>query len=403
MKNHLKTTRPKYFREGRLRKLILTTAAFVVASGTAHAQMPYPKNPYSATLEVTQDGVTTPALMFISGPKLRMNMTMPNGPEAGKKAIFVADRKTGEAFSLVEMDGRKVAIKMNVDQTMDKIGFSVQELGSKLGTKRIGSKSCTNYKTPTGTTCLTKDNIVLEAYDDGRHMLVTKIKMGHQSPSLFQIPAGYQLMDLGGMMGGLGSMGNLGTMGGNSDLSKMLQLGKALANEQNQNDEGLGQIMQQFGLPSGNNGGGSFANILQGQIKNQVQDQGQGIGTENLLNRGAIQQQRQMLNDAENGIDPLEKIIQQEGISGQDLSKLRKAMALTKSSAAGNVVADDQLAIDLEPQYAPIKAETATLEDITKRMEAAFESGQMTEAKAAEFAREIEALEKRTLGALGGN
>lgn len=180
-----------------MRKLLLTASAICLVSGTAsaQAQMPYPKKPYSATMEITDKGVTRPAKIFISGAKLRMNMTAPDGSGGTRNAIFVADRDTGEAFTLTIMNGRKMAMKMNTSQAMQRIGFGTPKLGAKLGTKRIGFKTCTNYKTPTGTTCLTKDNIVLEAYDDGRHMLVTKVKLGRQSPTLFQIPSDYQVMD----------------------------------------------------------------------------------------------------------------------------------------------------------------------------------------------------------------
>lgn len=81
-------------------KLIITTAACLLVPSLATADMPYPKNPYSAKIEVTANGRTVPADMFISDSKIRMEMVMDEGRATVNTIVLIKhalyDRPQGD-------------------------------------------------------------------------------------------------------------------------------------------------------------------------------------------------------------------------------------------------------------------------------------------------------------------
>ena len=401
-----------------MRKIILLTAASVLGCGTAHAQMPYPKTPYSAESDVTAEGKVTPADMFISGPKIRMEMVADEGPAAGRDVVFVADRDTGDAFTLADMDGRKMAIKMDINKAMEQIDFANQELGDVVGRKWIGFKRCTNYKTLTGTTCLTKDNIVLEAYDDDRHMKVKNIKVGKQDPQLFEIPTGYQVMDLSGIMNGLGGFiggnnkGSVGgiNLGGLANMGSPADVGKVLSKEQNENGEGFNSIMRNLGLPTENidtSGEAAFAKTLDGMIRNEVK----GTNAEAIIN-GDIQSdpsfiegtkmKNEMIEALENGEDPLAALMQRNGVSESELADFRKkGQEIEALNGPGGFV-DQQIAKVDSGGFGDLESELAKLEALNAEGERLLETGQLTEEKRLDILRRSKEIEQRVFGAMQG-
>ena len=408
-----------------MRKFFLLTTGLLV-SGTALAEMPYPKKPYSAKLEITAEGKVSPADMFISGSKIRMNLIADDGPDTGQEVVFVADRKTGEAFTLTEMDGQKTAIKLDFNNAMSKMNFFNQDLGPALGTKRIGFRKCTNYKTAAGVTCLTKDNVVLEAYDDDRHLVVKKLKMGKQAPELFEIPAEYKVLDLGSMMGGFGGFGGLGGFGGGQTegsvggidlggLSKMgspADIGKALSEEQNANGEGFNSIMQNLGLPTENidtPGEGAFADMLDGMIRDEVQ----GSNAEGIINgdlseseefRQGIEMRDEMTTALENGEDPLSALMSRNGVSAQEIADFRaKGKEAEALNAPGGFI-DQQIARGQSSNgLGNAEAELKKLETLNDEGKRRLESGQLSEDDRERLLNEAKKIEQDFFGALGGN
>lgn len=405
-----------------MRKLfLLTTGLFV--SGTAMAEMPYPKKPYSAELEITAEGKVTPADMFISGSKIRMNLIADEGPGTSQTVVFVADRKTGEAFTLTEMDGQKTAIKTDFNNAMNKMNFLNQDLGPAIGTKRVGFRKCTNYKTAAGVTCLTKDNVVLESYDDDSHLVVTKLKMGKQDPKLFEIPAGYRVMALGSMMGGLGGLGGFGggqaggsvggiDLGGLSKMGSPVDIGKALSEGQNANGEGFNSIMQNLGLPTENidmAGEGAFANKLDGMIR----DEAKGTNAEGIINgdlsaseefRQGIAMRDEMTRALESGEDPLGALMSRNGVSAQEIADFRQQGKEIEGLNAPGGFIDQQIARGQSSNaLGNAETELKKLEAINDEGARRLESGQLSEDDRQRLLNEAKKIEQDFFGALGGN
>jgi len=397
-----------------MRKIILLTAGCCLTSGAAVAEMPYPKKPYSAKIVVTANGKTVPADMFISGSKIRMEMVMDEGPAAGREAVFVADRKTGEAFTLADIDGRKMAIKMDINKAMEQINFVNLDLGPALGKKWIGFKRCTNYKTMAGTTCLTKDNVVLEAIDDERYMKVRNLKMGKQDPALFEVPSDYQVMDLGGMLGGFGNAGggsiggiDLGSLGG---LGSPMEIGKALSEGENANNEGFNNIMQNLGLPTEAADAAAANTTFGGMLEGMIRDEVKGTNAEGIIN-GDINRdpafiegnkmKNEMVRALENGEDPLSALMKRNGVSDSELADFRQqGKEIEALNAAGGYI--DQKIQQGTVGSADLDAELAKLEALNAEGERLLETGQLTEEKRQEILRESKEIEQRVFRAMSG-
>lgn len=397
-------------------KLIITTSACLLVSSLATAEMPYPKNPYSAKIEVTANGRTVPADMFISDSKIRMEMVMDEGPAAGREAVFVADRKTGEAFTLADLDGQKMAIKMDINQAMKQINFSNQDLGPALGKKWIGFKRCTNYKTMAGTTCLTKDYMVLEAINDESHMVVKKLKKGRQDPALFEVPSDYQVMNLGGILGGFGGAGDdsiggidLGNLGG---LGSPTEIGKALSQGENANNEGFNNIMQNLGLPTEAADTAAANTTFGGMLEGMIQDEVKGTNAEGIIN-GEIQKdpafiegnkmKNEMIEALENGEDPLTALMERNGVSQTEMDEFRgKAKEAEALNAPGGFIDQQVEKVQSSGAEANLEAEIKKLEAVQAEMQRLIASGQITDEDRARLDRETKEIEQRVFRAMSG-
>ena len=397
-------------------KLIITTAACLLVPSLATADMPYPKNPYSAKIEVTANGRTVPADMFISDSKIRMEMVMDEGPAAGRQAVFVADRKTGEAFTLADLDGRKMAIKMDINQAMKQINFSNQDLGPALGKKWIGFKRCTNYKTMAGTTCLTKDYMVLEAIDDESHMIVKKLKKGRQDPALFEVPSDYQVIDLGEMLGGFGGAGggsiggiDLGNLGG---LGSPMEIGKALSEGENANNEGFNSIMQNLGLPTEAADTAAANTTFGGMLEGMIRDEVKGTDAEGIIN-GDIRNdpsfiegnkmKNEMIEALENGEDPLTALMERNGVSQNELDAFRgKAKEAEALNAPGGYIDQQVDRVQSSNAEETLEVELKKLEAVQAETERLMASGQITDEDRARLDRETKEIEQRVFRVMSG-
>ena len=403
-----------------MQKFILFTSACILTSGTALAEMPYPKKPYSAKLEVTANGKTVPADMYISDSKIRMEMVVDEGPAAGRDAVFIADRKTGKAFTLADMDGRKMAIKMDFNQAMNQINYSTQELGPSLGTKRIGFRKCTNYKTMAGTTCLTKDYVVLEAKDAESHMIVKELNMGPQAPSLFEVPSGYQVLDMGAMLGGFGgSSGASGSIGG-VDLGNLgglgspMEIGKALSegeNANNANNEGFNNVMQSLGLPTESADTAAANTTFGGMLNGMIKDEVKGTNAEGFFN-GSFQQSKEFIegtqmknkivDDLENGVDPMSALMKNNGVSDSELADFRRqGKEIEALNAPGGFIDQQQNRFD-PTTMENLNAEQKRIEDLNAEAGRLLGSGNLTEEANDRINKEAKDIEKQFLGLLKG-
>ncbi|MBL8548754.1 MAG: hypothetical protein JNJ73_02125 [Hyphomonadaceae bacterium] len=151
-----------------------------------------------ATITNPVSGQASNVVQYRSGSNLRMEMP---------GATVLINGETKEAVNLVTAGGRTVA--MRVPLSNFDVGMQMQPedvaamalVGPCTGAGEIGSEwGRTNEAGSRSTGCLTADGILLKGTVDGKTTWeTTSLARGPQDPALFSVPAGVQVMDLGGL------------------------------------------------------------------------------------------------------------------------------------------------------------------------------------------------------------
>jgi hypothetical protein len=199
------------------------TAIFIVLALIAvpvlTAQMPQPQ-PFSADLTVTNPKMSEnmTGKMFSSFPKSRIDMNT-----HGQSVSMIMNSGTQTMYML--MHQQHMYMEMNLNQTnpmarnMPKIDTSFDPKNpcgknaditcKKSGTETVNGRVCDKYvstdKSGNVNTAWIDQKLfapIKAVSHDGSTMELTNIKEGAQPASTFDVPAGYQKMDMGGMMRG---------------------------------------------------------------------------------------------------------------------------------------------------------------------------------------------------------
>jgi|CXWL01.1.fsa_nt_gi hypothetical protein len=152
-----------------------------------------------ATLTVPASGQTVQAVQYRDGGNVRMEMP---------GMMTIINSTTREAFSISEMEGRRVAMRLPFDtinqtiQVFQADPATLTRLGSCSGAGENGTEWAhvdpNNGKQTTS--CVTSDGILLRATSEGQTAWeTTSVQRGSQSADLFLLPEGVQVMDLGNM------------------------------------------------------------------------------------------------------------------------------------------------------------------------------------------------------------
>lgn len=157
-----------------------------------------------ATL-TSEDGETMPIVMIRDGQKMRMEMNAPQG-----LSTIITNGDSGESYVLTTQGGRTMAIRAT--GMGDQISNPAEQWQGELAQSATRTGSCsvagengaewtkTTEADGTDTVCVTDDGIILRATDDGRTVWeTTSVERGAQQASLFELPAGVEVMDLGNM------------------------------------------------------------------------------------------------------------------------------------------------------------------------------------------------------------
>jgi hypothetical protein len=204
-----------------------TLLVTVLAVGTAlGAGMPQTKVEYSADSTMESQGMTMTSKVFQAENKYRMEMKVQG---ANNIVINRMDKK----LSWILMPDQKMYMENSLEEGKKKSNdindckIEQQQLGSEVvnGLKTTKNKiamSCPDGLKYNGSMWVTKDGIMVKMdsvakTDKGDipfKMELKNINIAKQDPSLFEIPAGYQAMNMGGMMGAFGDMMKKATQAG---------------------------------------------------------------------------------------------------------------------------------------------------------------------------------------------
>ena len=193
-------------------------AALVLAAPVAAAELPAIKPftaSYSADMEIRDGRDVQSVKQYADKKALRMEFAA-----EGATFVSVIDFGTQKGFSYqpgAKGQDRMVMV-MDMKAIQAQLPFQIDtavETDSetrKVGTARVAGETCTEYEpsdSPGDRICITDDGILLRVTEAGKAepvLLVTKLDRGPQDAKLFQPPEGYQVMDLGAMMGALGGI-----------------------------------------------------------------------------------------------------------------------------------------------------------------------------------------------------
>jgi outer membrane lipoprotein-sorting protein len=204
----------------RARVMVVASLLFVVSTvlalaPMAQAQMP---QPFSADMVMTPgrgqaDSMT--GKVYFSGQKFRMDMSA-----RGHESTILSD--TANKVGYMIMPQQKMYMEMRQDGMMGRRGPDLKAYDAsnpcanedgatckKVGTEMVNGRMCDKWEVTKGaevtrTLWIDKSSHIpiKTALRDGTVVEFKNIKEGPQPASLFEIPAGYQKMDMGGMMGG---------------------------------------------------------------------------------------------------------------------------------------------------------------------------------------------------------
>ncbi len=172
---------------------------------------------YSADMTiVTKNGMTLETKSYIDGDKMRSEMEM-----NGIKMATIIRRDKSKIYQL--MPSQKMVLEMDYDESKFK-GQSAAAFGTDgkyelVGPDLADGVNCTKYKVTSDKNhqvfffWLDTANQVplkMEAQDNSFTVKWKNFKAGPQSPDLFELPAGYQVMPMPAMPGMPSGMGSGG-------------------------------------------------------------------------------------------------------------------------------------------------------------------------------------------------
>ena len=200
----------------RFSRLVTVSVLLVFAASLALAQMP---NPFSADMKMTggRQGVMTGKMYFGTG-SFRMEMNA-----GGHESIMITTYAKKVMYMI--MPQQKMYMEFRTDQMQGPGGHQreswkaydasnpcASEAGAtckKVGTEVVNERLCdkweiTDAKSNMRTVWIDqKSHIPIKTVAKDTTWELLNIKEGPQAASLFELPAGYQKMDMGSMMQGM--------------------------------------------------------------------------------------------------------------------------------------------------------------------------------------------------------
>ncbi len=197
-----------------MHRLLTICAALMMMLGlTAFKDHPFfTKVPYSADVVYTTPHGKMTGRVFHSGDMIeRREMNA-----MGQRSVTIMDPKTGIIILMPDM---KMAMRMpKSDNPMDNINEKIDDFKYEaIGSETINGEATTKYKVAnpkeklTGTFWVTKDGIIMkmEMHANNQKFVydTQNVKRGPQAKSLFQIPPGFKVTEMGNMGPMMDNMG----------------------------------------------------------------------------------------------------------------------------------------------------------------------------------------------------
>jgi hypothetical protein len=197
-----------------MRRLAVALTILAVAS-PAIAQDPprIPTRDYAATYAMTGFGTEAPKTMQMSfnaaSKRQRIDMA-----EAGQNVSMIMELGGGRMWMLEHNSRMAMELSPGAGPGADLPTTPIEPDATltRVGTDRVAGLPCTVYQVardgrPQGTACVTGDGILLrgEFQEGGQRgrMEATKVSLDRQTADRFQVPQGYQTMQMPAMPGGM--------------------------------------------------------------------------------------------------------------------------------------------------------------------------------------------------------
>ena len=188
-----------------MKHLILGAAMTAAITAPAFAQVPSQTASYSGQMQITGEGQTYTAKVYGAPMKSRMDMSV-----QGYTSVVIMDlaAKTALTYSPgPDSPMGQMAMRMDFSQASAQLGAQIDRARNAdvIGTDTVAAGRCNVMQQDDVTACMTADGIIRRARDrDGDGMEMTRLARGPQSSSLFEVPAGYAVMDMNGLGGMFG-------------------------------------------------------------------------------------------------------------------------------------------------------------------------------------------------------
>ncbi len=203
-----------------------TVVAFLLLLPWAAAQMPPQMTPFSADMQFTSTHGKGGAMHEASGKIYmaheHMRMDMQGGPGGGAVMITNFATQTTDTlmpeqhmymeFKADQMQGRRTSIGPSIKPLADPNNPCASMEGStckNLGTEQVNGRSCDHWQITDKNGKVSnvwidqKLHFPIKTVSPDSSWELTNIKEGEPAASLFEIPSGYQKMDMGSMMQGM--------------------------------------------------------------------------------------------------------------------------------------------------------------------------------------------------------
>lgn len=151
-----------------------------------------------------EEGQSIPVVMIRDGAKMRMEFNA----EQGQMAV-VNNGDTQESFALVTRNGQTMAMRglqEAYSNPADEWGAELASTATRTGTCSVAGQTGAEWTRTENevakVACVTDDGIILRATEGDRTTWeTTSVQRGAQDASLFVVPEGVQVVDMGAMMG----------------------------------------------------------------------------------------------------------------------------------------------------------------------------------------------------------
>lgn len=177
------------------------TAALLAATGThAAAQPKQPSRDHAVTYRMESEGRATEMRVFYRAATRRQRVEMPEGGVA-----MIHDMAANRMLMLNERARMVMEMPVNAAQSQQMLTIPGDMTLTRTGSATVAGHGCTTYRAiqrgvDRGTVCVTDDGIMLRAdLAQGERrgtMEATALSLSPQPAALFEVPAGWQTMQM---------------------------------------------------------------------------------------------------------------------------------------------------------------------------------------------------------------